>query len=67
MTFTYTENMMVDCLLANGFSRGWDGVRWVHSGINADYCDYSLKEAFSILLTSKNLYGKQWESSFKLS
>lgn len=65
MTFTYTEEMMIECLLANGFTRGWDGVRWVPDSVNADYCDYTLKDAFAILLASKNLYGKQWESSFK--
>ena len=65
MIFTYTEEMMVDCLVANGWGHGWDDIHWVHAGINADYCHYSLKEAFSILLRSKNLYGDQWESSFK--
>lgn len=65
MVFQFDENMMKTCLEANGWSYGWQPGRWVHDGVNADHCDYSMKEAFSILLQSANLYGRQFEYGWK--
>lgn len=66
MQFSFSEKTMEICLKANDWNRGWDGVRWVHINMNSDHVDYSLKDAFSMLLTSKNLYGKQFEEGWKL-
>ena len=65
MTFTYTEPMMIECLKANGWCTGWDDKNWVPPGANADYCDFKLERAFAMLLTSKNLYGKQFDGGWK--
>lgn len=64
-SFTFDNAMIERCLKANGWSHGWDGIRWVHISMNADKIDYTLKEAFKILLTSNNLYGKQFEYGWK--
>lgn len=65
MIFQFDEEMMKACLEANGWSYGWQQGRWVHSTMNADHCDYTLKDAFEIELMSKNLYGKQFEYAWK--
>jgi len=65
MTFTYDEDMMADCLRANGWSERWAEGNWAPDNIQSDYCGFDLKEAFSMLLTSKNLYGEQWEKMWK--
>ncbi len=67
MVFQFDEQMMKTCLEANGWSYGWEPGRWVTTGINADYCDYSLKEAFEMLMQSKNLYGKQFQHGWRMT
>lgn len=63
--FTFDEEMMIVCLESNGWTRGWTESwavpEWTPSNQNADYASYSIFEAFSMLLKSKNLYGSQWQ------
>ena len=66
LVFEFDENMMAICLIANEWSKGWDDARWASPNGNADYADYSTKDAFQMLLTSKNLYGRQFESGWKV-
>ena len=66
MIFQFDEEMIETCLKANGWTYGWQKGRWVNKGINPDYCDYSMKEAFSIHLKSVNLYGTEFERGWKI-
>lgn len=55
MKFSFTEEMMIDALKANGWGYGWAGDDWVSSTMNADHGGLTLKEAFAALLFSSNL------------
>lgn len=58
MKFSFTEDMMVIALKANGWGYGWAGNDWVSPSMNADRGGLTLKDAFESLLFSSNLIPK---------
>lgn len=66
LVFEFDEQMMTICLLANGWSEGWARGDWIGPGMNADHGGFTLKEAFCRLLMKSNLYGRQFESGWKV-
>lgn len=66
LAFEFSEEMMTIALLANGWSEGWKTGDWVSPSMNADCGGYSLKEAFSRLLLSKNLVGENLNDCWRV-
>ena len=65
LSFTFDEQMMTICLLANGWTHGWANGEWVGPGMNPDFGGFSTKEAFTRLLLKSNLYGRHFEHGWK--
>jgi len=56
MSFSFDDEMIDVALRANGWSDLWNPDNWVHdSHENKDWSGVSKREAFEILLCSKNL------------
>jgi hypothetical protein len=59
MKFTFTEDMIIVALLANGWGRSWNSDEWYHKDLgNPDYVSLTTKEAFERLLFNCNTIPK---------